>query len=40
MAKNKRERNQNPQPFLADDDSVASTKKHSKAPKHHQKQDK
>ncbi|XVE54694.1 hypothetical protein DITRI_Ditri03aG0102600 [Diplodiscus trichospermus] len=36
MAKNKRERNQNPQPFLADDDSVASTKKRSKAPKHHQ----
>ncbi|EOY33320.1 Bystin, putative isoform 1 [Theobroma cacao] len=40
MAKNKRERNQNPQPFLADDDSVASTKKRSKAAKHHQKQDK
>ncbi|OMO79715.1 Bystin [Corchorus olitorius] len=41
MAKNKkRERNQNPQPFLADNDSVASTKKRSKAPKHHQKQDK
>ncbi|XVF69243.1 hypothetical protein PTKIN_Ptkin11bG0065500 [Pterospermum kingtungense] len=40
MGKNKRERNQNPQPFLADDDSVASTKKRSKAPKHHQKQDK
>ncbi|XWS28520.1 hypothetical protein CRYUN_Cryun25bG0076800 [Craigia yunnanensis] len=40
MAKNKRQRNQNPQPFLADDDSVASTKKRSKAPKDHQKQDK
>ncbi|XP_039018865.1 bystin-like [Hibiscus syriacus] len=40
MAKNKRERNQNPQPFLADDDSVASRRKHSKALKHHQKQDK
>lgn len=40
MAKNKRERNQNSQPFLADGDSVASSKKRSKAPKHHQKQDK
>ncbi|XP_021278228.1 bystin [Herrania umbratica] len=40
MAKNKRKRNQNPQPFLADDDSVASTKKRFKAAKHHQKQDK
>ncbi|XWS73844.1 hypothetical protein CRYUN_Cryun02cG0164300 [Craigia yunnanensis] len=40
MAKRTRERNQNPQPFLADDDSVASTKKRSKAPKHHQKKDK
>ncbi|OMO83151.1 Bystin [Corchorus olitorius] len=41
MVKNKkRERNQKPQPFLADNDSVASTKKRSKAPKHHQKQDK
>ncbi|KAH1090798.1 hypothetical protein J1N35_018055 [Gossypium stocksii] len=39
MAKNKRERNQNSQPFLADGDSVASSKKRSKAPKHHQKQD-
>ncbi|MBA0713021.1 hypothetical protein Golax_012081, partial [Gossypium laxum] len=40
MAKNKKERNQNSQPFLADGDSVASSKKSSKAPKHHQKQDK
>ncbi|XVF05092.1 hypothetical protein REPUB_Repub05bG0141600 [Reevesia pubescens] len=40
MAKNKRERNQNPKPFLGDDDSVASSKKRSKAPKHHQIQDK
>ncbi|MBA0558047.1 hypothetical protein Golob_015084, partial [Gossypium lobatum] len=40
MAKNKRERNQNLQPFLADGDSVASSKKSFKAPKHHQKQDK
>ncbi|KAK6235251.1 hypothetical protein SCA6_010588 [Theobroma cacao] len=40
MAKNKRKRNQNPQPFVADDDSVASTKKRFRAAKHHQKQDK
>ncbi|TYI10110.1 hypothetical protein ES332_A09G118700v1 [Gossypium tomentosum] len=40
MVKNKRERNRNSQPFLADGDSVASSKKRSKAPKHHQKQDK
>ncbi|PPD73529.1 hypothetical protein GOBAR_DD29554 [Gossypium barbadense] len=40
MAKNKRERNQKSQPSLADGDSVASSKKRSKAPKHHQKQDK
>ncbi|XP_017982941.1 PREDICTED: bystin [Theobroma cacao] len=40
MAKNKRKRNQNPQPFEADDDSVASTKKRFRAAKHHQKQDK
>ncbi|KAA3455461.1 bystin [Gossypium australe] len=40
MAKNKRERNQNSQPFLADGDSVDCSKKRSKAPKHHQKQDK
>ncbi|KAJ4726603.1 bystin-like [Melia azedarach] len=38
----KRERIQNPQPFLPDEDekSVASSKKRSKAAKHHQKQDK
>ncbi|XVF85521.1 hypothetical protein PTKIN_Ptkin17bG0124000 [Pterospermum kingtungense] len=40
MAKRKRGRNQNPQPFIGDDDFVASTKKRFKAPKHHQKQDK
>lgn len=41
--KQKRERFQNPQPFLPsndDDNSVASSKKRSKAAKHHQKQDK
>ncbi|KAL9437913.1 hypothetical protein AB3S75_023726 [Citrus x aurantiifolia] len=41
--KQKRERFQNPQPFLPsndDDKSVASSKKRSKAAKHHQKQDK
>ncbi|KAF5728221.1 bystin [Tripterygium wilfordii] len=35
----KRQRQQNPQPFLANDgDSVASTRTRSKAPKHHQTQ--
>lgn len=41
--KQKRERFQNPQPFLPSNDdekSVASSKKRSKAAKHHQKQDK
>ncbi|GAY55891.1 hypothetical protein CUMW_167580 [Citrus unshiu] len=41
--KQKRERFQNPQPFLPsndDDKSVASSKKRSKAAKHHQKKDK
>ncbi|KDP41002.1 hypothetical protein JCGZ_03798 [Jatropha curcas] len=40
MEKKKRGRHQNPQPFIPEDnDSVASTKKRAKAPKHHQKQE-
>ncbi|XP_065857421.1 bystin [Euphorbia lathyris] len=40
MEKKKRDRHHNPQPFIRDDDSIASTNKRTKASKNHQKQEK
>ncbi|WCJ32794.1 Bystin [Euphorbia peplus] len=40
MEKKKRARHHNTQPFIRDDDSIASSNKRSKAPKSHQKQEK